>query len=112
MRSSLVRISSRLCLTLGVLTATSSIALVVLAFSPVPFGDQWFNIVSGRPHDLRWFFALHNEHRLVLPRLAFLLDYHLDAERNGLDLTLNLVVLAGTAALLFGLVRRAGLTEH
>lgn len=101
---------SGLCLSLGLLIAASTVALVVLTHSPVPFGDQWFNIVSGKAHDASWFFAFHNEHRLVLPRLAFLLDDRFDAERNGVDLTLNLLLLAGTVAVLIDMVHRAELT--
>lgn len=40
--------------------------------SPVPFYDQWMEVVASR--DFNDFIRQHNEHRIVFPRLIFQLD--------------------------------------
>jgi hypothetical protein len=52
-----------------------------IGYSPVPYWDMWggtLQFVQRFDDDpIRELFAQHNEHRIVLSRLLFLIDYHL-----------------------------------
>ena len=52
-----------------------------IGYSPVPYWDMWggtLHFVQRFDEDpVRHLFAQHNEHRIVLSRLLFLIDYHL-----------------------------------
>lgn len=84
---------------LGIYVALSTVAMVVAAWSPVPFGDQWDNLVSVRHVSWSWLYAQHNEHRILVPRLVFLLDRWLFRETNVADFAAN-VLAQGTLVLL------------
>jgi hypothetical protein len=61
----------------------STVRLVIASILPVPYWDQWDELIfTGRRMFSSWLFAQHNEHRLVLPRLIFYIDYWLFAEDN------------------------------
>ena len=64
----------------GVFVVALTLRMVVLSWSPVPFGDQWDDLVSGRPLTWAWLVQQHNEHRVFVPRLIFWLDRWLGAE--------------------------------
>ncbi|SFJ55277.1 hypothetical protein SAMN04515648_4570 [Phyllobacterium sp. CL33Tsu] len=55
---------------------------LVLTYSPVTFWDSWDNIT---PHQLfSKFFEHHNEHRIAIPKLFYLVDTYLNAGRQTL----------------------------
>lgn len=93
----------------GVLIALSTVYLVYAAYTPLPYSDQWDNLIAGRTITLDWLFALHNEHRLAVPRLIFMADHALDRETNVLDLVVNLVLVALTGGVFARLARAGGL---
>lgn len=87
---------------------TSTLLMVWQCRDPLPFGDQWDEIVSGRPFSLRWLVSQHMEHRIALPRLVFWADRWLAQETNQLNYAVNLLLQLGNAALCLHLGRRAG----
>ncbi|MCD8526123.1 MAG: hypothetical protein LRY62_02870, partial [Alphaproteobacteria bacterium] len=73
---------------LAFLVCLASVAIIVLAcagavinFSPIPFWDMWDGALGflERFEDkpVNALFAQHNEHRIVLTRLLFLLEYRI-----------------------------------
>lgn len=100
----------------GFLTVFFARAWLVRAWgSPVPYWDQWDAEATAlylpwQRGELRWtdLFAAHNEHRVVLTRLA---DLALLALRGGWDvwgqLLLNAALHAATAAALLAVFHRA-----
>ena len=84
----------------------SMVRLVVASALPVPFWDQWKELIfSGRRTLSSWLFSQHNEHRLVFPRLIFFVDYWLFDEDNRFDficnLTLPCLICAGVLVILW-----------
>jgi hypothetical protein len=75
-------------------------AMVVLCWNPLPYWDQWDNLIAGRDVTLAWLVSQHNEHRILVPRLIFLADARLFDERNVLELVANGLVPLATACLL------------
>ncbi|MEO1028768.1 MAG: hypothetical protein AAFX02_06875 [Pseudomonadota bacterium] len=68
----LERATTILIVILGVLVALWTALYVVRWYSPTPFMDQWDQL--GGPSSFADWFSQHNEHRIALPRLIFLLD--------------------------------------
>jgi hypothetical protein len=63
---------------LGAIVATTY--LIVSTYSPLPHWDEWTlfdHLALGKPSDLAWLWAQHNEHRIFLPKLFFLVDVKL-----------------------------------
>jgi hypothetical protein len=92
-------------LMLGVFILVSTLSAVANSYSGMLFWDEW-----GEPptpavilHNL---FAQHNEHRLVIPRLFFLVDKYLFAGSNLFTLTSNLAAQLCTAIILIGVAWR------
>lgn len=91
-----------LALPLGIL-ATTVWAVVVNAV-PTPYQDQWATVPLWRalsegaaaPAD---FFAQHNEHRIVFPRLVFMADFAWFHGRNVLNLAAIAAIQLAAAAL-------------
>ena len=76
---------------------------------PAMLSDQWTFVMSlDRYFDGRWTFrdliAQHNEHRLFLPRLVYLLDVWLTDARNTLNIAVILACQAVHAGLFFRLI--------
>ncbi|MEA1672439.1 hypothetical protein [Nitrospirillum sp. BR 11163] len=77
----------------------------------VPLSDQWTDfdytrrLAEGR---LRFseLFDQHNEHRIFFPRLIFFLDYLIANNTNTVDLTFNLLIVAGTLFSILALYRK------
>jgi hypothetical protein len=57
-----------------------NLRFVVIAYSPVPFFDQWDNVLPDQL--LPRLFLHHNEHRIVIPRLVFIADTFLGGGRQ------------------------------
>ena len=104
-------ICARLVLAIGLVIAFSTVALVMLVQRPLPFADQWDNIVSGREVSWSWLTSQHNEHRLLFPRIIFWADQLVDNEGNVIDLATNLIIQTITTILFYRLCKSVGFTE-
>lgn len=61
----------------GVGAGVASVYIVITTYSPVPHWDEWSlfaHLADGGGWSLAWLWAQHNEHRIFLTRLFFLLD--------------------------------------
>lgn len=89
---------ARLVFLFGLAVCLTSIAGIIINYSPVPFWDQWFGTVDWyiRAEKDWWpsFWSLHNEHRLLFSRLIFWPDMHWFGGVNILSLAANVVVCA------------------
>jgi hypothetical protein len=76
---------------------------VFLAYSPTPFVDQWatyweYREVLANGITLKYLLSQHNEHRILFPRLLFLVDLHWLSGRNIINLVvIGLIQLLGAA---------------
>jgi hypothetical protein len=86
----------------------------VRTFSPVPQGDMWDTYITViqqlRDNGISALFKLHNEHRLVLPRLFFLIDLELFGGTLKFLIVLN-YLLAAIAAATFIVIIKSGLAD-
>ncbi len=76
--------AASLTLVLGLTIAAHTIWMDVACWNAMPFGDQWSEIITGRPITWSWLFSQHVEHRLIFPRLVFLADSRLAADHGRL----------------------------
>lgn len=81
---------------------------IMLGYGPLPFWDQWERVTPGQ-HISR-IFQPHNEHRIILPTLFFILDSGVFAGRNLFLLISIQIIQAAHLALLIAFARRAGVT--
>lgn len=100
-----------------VLLAAVAAAMVSLAvaggwnaYSPIPFWDMWdgttgFMVGLHDGHTGLWW-AQHNEHRIVLSRLLFWLDYRLFGGKSAFLLVVNFVLAAAACAVFLQYIRR------
>jgi hypothetical protein len=91
----------------GIVSAALLVTLMLKDSTVLPFWDHWAFVQelansSGR-YTLAQLWQQHNEHRIVLPRLLMLLDFHLFHARNTF-LLWSTFVLQALQALLFYLV--------
>lgn len=82
----------------------NTLRLVWQYFVRIPFLDYWaffFDLIYARG-EFAWSLVwnIHNEHRLVLPKLIFYLDYSWNQARGTLPVAISLLSSAGTALLL------------
>jgi hypothetical protein len=94
-------------LTLGLYIAASTVGMVVTTQSPLPFWDQWDELVSIRDVTWSWLISQHSEHRILIPRLVFWADRWLFGETYAIEFALNLVA-PGLVACLLVLISNAG----
>jgi hypothetical protein len=90
-------------LAVGIYITISTSLMMIRCWYPVPYADQWNQIVGGRTIDWPWLISRHNEHRIPFPRLVFMLDYWWAGERNIVDFACNILIQAGFCALLIAL---------
>ncbi len=97
-------------LAIGCAVATVLLALYGLArhYTPVPSWDMWDAGLNFFMHsaDPRLWWAPHNEHRIVLSRGLFWLDYQFLGGTGKLLIALNYLMLAIFAAIWISLLRR------
>jgi hypothetical protein len=92
-------------LAMGSFIFISTLVAITCSYSGMLFSDEW----GGDPtasvvlHNL---FAQHNEHRIFIPRLFFLIDKYLFAGSNLFTLTANIAVQLCTAIILIGIAYR------
>ena len=96
----------------GLFIVAMTLRMVVLSWSPVPFWDQWDNLVSGRPLTWAWLVQQHNEHRLFVPRLIFWLDRWLAAETNVVDFAVNVLIQTALSVLLVWLALKSSASDR
>lgn len=90
---------------MGVFILISTLFAITRSYSGMLFSDEW----GGDPtpsvvlHNL---FAQHNEHRIFIPRLFFLIDKYLFAGSNLFTLTANVAAQLCTAIILIGIAYR------
>ena len=89
---------------IGVVGGTG--AMILRGWTPVPYADQWFDMLSRQKLTWSFLFAQHNEHRILFPRLVFALDHWLAAETYTFDLTVSVVLQAASAILIASLGER------
>ncbi len=100
------RLAAAIVLVSGVVVTMLTVRMVILSWDALPYWDQWDNLVSGRKVTLAWLTSQHTQHRILLPRLVFLLDYAVSAETNVVDFVANLLSQTTLAVLLAWIVLR------
>jgi hypothetical protein len=96
----------------ALVTMVAAIRITVAAYCRIPEADLWVMPVqvSSRVPLPYWLWSQHNEHRILIPRLILLADYHFFHGRDIFPRVLTLVLLAlEWLALLFALRRLGGL---
>lgn len=108
-QSVLTRLWRVLALTFGALMFAAAVIGALRWYSPVPIGDAWDGMLGFRLAQLAgepglWW-AQHNEHRIVLARALFWLDFELFGGRMAFLIVANFVLVAA-AVLVFAAVAR------
>jgi hypothetical protein len=106
------RVLAVLTAAIGAFVALRTLWMVVTCWDPLPFGDQWSEIITGRPVTWSWLYSQHMEHRILLPRLVFLADRWLAGETNRINYAVNFAIPAGLALLMFLVSRGAGARDR
>jgi hypothetical protein len=64
----------------GLGAAVASAYIVISTYSPLPHWDEWSlfdHLATGNGWSWAWLWAQHNEHRILVPKIFFLLDVQL-----------------------------------
>jgi hypothetical protein len=87
----------------------STLATIHAGYSALPYWDEWdpWHSYLRQGHSLSWFFALHNDHRIAVPRLFFALDHLLFGGRRWFLMILSCCLQAALGAMLWRLSARA-----
>ncbi|MDR3562447.1 MAG: hypothetical protein P4N59_13580 [Negativicutes bacterium] len=96
-------------LMIGLYVAVCTVIMVIESWTPLPFWDQWNELISGREITWSWLVSQHNEHRILFPRLIFIIDRWLAGETNLVDFAANITIQAGLVVLIYSLAQGAGL---
>lgn len=102
----LVRVAGFAAILLAVISISLTLQAVLMAWSPLPFWDQWERVTLAQ-HFSQWF-AQHNEHRIVVPTVFFMVDAALFGGRNVFSLSSIWLIQVAHTVLLIWLARRAG----
>ena len=83
----------------------TSLLAVYRFYCPVPYGDMWWFVrdmarLNSHQVGLSYLWDQHSEHRIVLPRLIFWADFHLDHFRGIFTILCSSLLLAGEGLLL------------
>lgn len=109
-----MRASALLVVALGLVSALAGIAVAAVAFEPIPFADsidffrRFFAVGDWQGYGLAELYARHNEHRLVIPRLWFLLDLGLFDATQGFLIVVTVLSAIAHAAVLAWVFRSLG----
>ncbi|GHD61809.1 hypothetical protein GCM10017083_49680 [Thalassobaculum fulvum] len=101
-------------LVLGLASAAAGLAIAVVGFAPIPFGDslsffrKFFDAGGWDGYGLAELYRRHNEHRIVVPSLFFLLDIGLFRAGQAFLIAVIVVSSLAHAAVLAWLFRRLG----
>ncbi|KGE51178.1 hypothetical protein WCN79_19870 [Xanthomonas axonopodis pv. vasculorum] len=88
---------------LAALYALLAVAGGVLTFSPVPFWDMWdggLGFYVRQMTDISQWWAQHNEHRIVLSRILFFMDYRYFDSNGAVLVVINYLLACSTFGLL------------
>jgi hypothetical protein len=96
----------------GLFVVATTLHMVVLSWSPVPFWDQWGNLISGRSLTWAWLVSQWNEHRILVPRLIFWLDWRLAAETYVVDFSVNVLIQTVLSVLLAWLALKSSASDR
>lgn len=100
---------------LAIFTVATTVAGCVISFSPVPFWDMWDGYIGFYTNvqhgDTGYWWAQHNEHRILFARLLFWTDLHFLGGTTAFLIAFNLL-LALSASLLFMSIARSALSQH
>lgn len=77
---------------IGVYVAATTVWMTFASWSAVPINDQWDQLASVRNVSWSWLISQQNEHRMLVPRLVFLMDAWLFGETNVLTFVGNIIV--------------------
>src|SRR5437773_2339305 len=88
----------------------TTLLIVHNAYSPLPYGDSWSFWLNRLFYGnfSAFLFNEHNEHRIAVPRLFFLIDRFVFHARNLFPLICSLLAQAGTGVWLYKIARRTG----
>lgn len=83
----------------------TTLVAVYRFYCPVPYGDMWWFVrdmarLSSHQVGLSYLWDQHSEHRIVLPRLIFWADVHLDHFRGVFTILCSSLLLVGEGLLL------------
>ncbi len=69
----------------GIGAGIASAYIVITTYSPLPHWDEWalFDHLATSNASLSWLWAQHNEHRILVPKLFFLLDLYFFRGKDG-----------------------------
>lgn len=102
----------RALLTLFVIPALATLLIAIIGgilnYSPVPFADMWLTLnfmLKVDEGEISQWWQQHNEHRIVIARLLFWLDYKLFAGRGIFLEVLNYLLLAAIYSTLYVCLR-------
>lgn len=96
----------------GIGAGIASAYIVITTYSPLPHWDEWalFDRLATGNATLSWLWAQHNEHRILVPKLFFLVDVYVFRGTQAFLLTsIFAVQLLQTALLSFSLRTLGGL---
>ena len=96
----------------GIGAGIASAYIVITTYSPLPHWDEWalFDHLATGNASLSWLWAQHNEHRILVPKLLFLLDLYFFRGTQAFLLTsIFFIQLLQTALLSFSLWTLGGL---
>lgn len=102
----LIRIIGVAIIMLAVVGFVITVQAVVLGYSPLPFWDQWERVTPGQ--HLAGLLTPHNEHRIFVPTLFFIVDTAVFGGRNVFNLFAIQIIQVLHAALLIIVARAAG----
>jgi hypothetical protein len=96
----------------GIGAGVASAYIVITTYSPLPHWDEWalFDHLATGSASLSWLWAQHNEHRIPVPKIFFLLDVYFFRGTQAFLLTsIFFIQLLQTALLSFSLWMLGGL---
>jgi hypothetical protein len=103
-------------LLVGLFIVVSTIYGVVRNYTPIPYMDQWDGVIgfwrAVQSGDTSAWWAQHNEHRIVVPRLLFWADMRWFGGVNLVTITANVLLHIGVAAIFLLAYVRYGLRRH
>jgi len=102
----LIRIVGVAIIALAVIGLGFTIHAIFLGYSPLPFWDQWERVSTGQ--HVAGLLTPHNEHRIIVPTLFFIVDTAVFSGRNIFSLFAIQVIQVLHAVLLIAVARAAG----
>lgn len=109
-----MRMAAALVVAIGALSALVGVAVAIVAFEPIPYADSidffrgFFKVGGWDGYGFQQLYVRHNEHRLVVPRLWFLLDLWLFSATQASLIVVIVLSSVAHAALLAWTFARMG----